>query len=121
MADSRNLAALMGPSMIAITATEALNVGIFAHTSAHVVYLNGTILFVAGFAVIRAHNLWSWRWPVVVTLVGWLMLALGLFRMIAPQVQMAVAELSAKIGIAVVLAAGCFLTWKAYGLNRSPE
>ncbi len=47
MANSRDIAALVGPTMIALGATEALNPDMFADQIAPVVYLNGAILFVA--------------------------------------------------------------------------
>lgn len=59
MTDSRRLAGLIGPIMVAIGATEASNMDIFSNQIAPVVYLNGAILFVAGLAILRAHNLWT--------------------------------------------------------------
>lgn len=68
MPAARDPAALIGPGLVAITLLEALNLRIFADNAPAAVYLNGTILFVAGLAIIRAHNLWDWRWPLAVTL-----------------------------------------------------
>jgi len=48
-----------------------------------VVYLSGTLMFVGGLAIVRAHNKWARDWTVLVTLSGWFFLALGLFRMFA--------------------------------------
>jgi hypothetical protein len=76
MSTSRKLAGLIGPTMVAIGATEASNMDIFSNQIAPVVYLNGTVLFVAGLAIVRAHNLWTWRWPVMLTLTGWVALYL---------------------------------------------
>lgn len=70
MTDSRQLAGLVGPTMIAIGVTEAMNMDVFATQIAPVVYLNGAIFFVAGLALIRAHNRWTWRWPVLITVTG---------------------------------------------------
>ena len=61
-----------------------MNLDIFSHTSAHLVYLNGLLLFVAGLSIVRAHNVWATGWPLLVTLIGWLILLGGLIRMIAP-------------------------------------
>ena len=71
MTDSRQLAGLIGPVLIALAATEAMNIKVFSSQIAPVVYLNGAILFVAGLAIVRAHNVWTWRWPIIVTLTGW--------------------------------------------------
>jgi hypothetical protein len=48
------------------------------------VYLSGTLLFVAGLAIVRAHNSWTPGWPVLITLVGWIAMLAGLGRMAAP-------------------------------------
>jgi hypothetical protein len=44
---------------------------IFAAQTAPIVYLNGTLLFVGGLAIVQSHNRWSWGWPLLVTLTGW--------------------------------------------------
>jgi hypothetical protein len=46
-----------------------------------VVYLSGTLLFVAGLATVRAHNRWVRAWPLLLTVLGWAALAVGLLRM----------------------------------------
>ena len=84
MENSKPLAGLMGPTLLALGTTEAFNMDIFAAQTAPVVYLNGTLLFVAGLAIVRAHNEWSASWRVLVTALGWLTLAAGLYRMAAP-------------------------------------
>lgn len=120
MADSKYLAGLIGPSLVAITITETINVHIRASKPAAGVFLNGVLLFVAGLAIVRAHNLWVWSWPVVVAVVGWLVMAIGLFRMAAPKLQLQGAR---NIGLVIaetmaVLATGIFLTFKAYWPRR---
>ncbi|HEX4932960.1 MAG TPA: hypothetical protein VFV33_07270, partial [Gemmatimonadaceae bacterium] len=44
---------------------------------------SGTLMFVGGLAIVRAHNLWARDWRVLLTLSGWFFLVLGLFRMFA--------------------------------------
>jgi uncharacterized membrane protein HdeD (DUF308 family) len=82
-----------------------------------VVYLNGTLLFVAGLAIVRAHNQWT-GWPALVTLMGWFAILGGLIRMFAPA--------SAKSGatwvyalLIVLLVIGIVLTFKAYTRQKS--
>lgn len=58
MTDSKQLAALIGPTLVANSIGEALNLDIWDTNLAPVTYLNGTLLFVAGLALIRAHNRW---------------------------------------------------------------
>ena len=48
MTDPEQLAGLIGPTMIALGSTEALNMHMFDHHIGPVVYLNGAILFVVG-------------------------------------------------------------------------
>ena len=75
-AAARTIARIAGPSLIALAATEWLNMDIFAQQTAPVVYLNGTLLLVGGVAILQAHSRWNRGWPVMVTLTGWLILAL---------------------------------------------
>jgi hypothetical protein len=110
MSDSKSLAALVGPVLIAITASEALNLQIWSGVAAPVVYLNGCLLFVAGLSIIRAHNIWSLRWPVAITLIGWLALAAGLYRMFVPRALQGGENVATYIVIAVLFAIGCLLT-----------
>lgn len=82
---ARTTARIAGPALVALAATERANMGIFAAQTAPVVYLNGTLLLVAGLAIVQAHNRWRWGWPLAVTLLGWAALAVGLVRMSLPQ------------------------------------
>jgi hypothetical protein len=82
---SGRIARIIGPTAIALAMTEAVNMHIFAAQTAPVVYLNGTLLFVGGVAIVQAHNRWGWGWPLLVTLTGWGLTTLGLIRMIAPE------------------------------------
>jgi hypothetical protein len=115
MMTSRQLAGLIGPTLVALGTTEALNIQIFEHQLAAVVYLNGAILFVVGLALVRAHNRWSWRWPTLITVTGWMLLAGGLYRMIAPEAPQAPASASGYVAFTVIVAIGLFLSFKGYG------
>jgi hypothetical protein len=114
MADSRRLAGLIGPTLVALGVSEAVNSRIWKANSAPLIYLNGLLLFVAGLSVVREHNLWTRSWPVMVTLVGWAAILLGLFRMFAPEVQQVRQSAPTSIFTAsLVGAVGLFLTFKA--------
>jgi len=115
MADSKRLAGLIGPTLLALAVTEAMNYRIFASSIAPVVYFNGTVLFVAGLAIVRAHNRWTWRWPVFLTLTGWVLLLGGLFRMFAPESGRAPETASTYVFFVMLGALGAFLTFKGYG------
>jgi hypothetical protein len=114
MADAKQLAGLIGPSMVAISVTEAINIDVFANQLAPVVYLNGVILFVAGLAVVRAHNIWAWRWPIVTTLTGWVALISGLWRMVMPEGTQMGESFFTYMVLVIIGAFGTILTVKAY-------
>ncbi len=114
MTHSRQLAGLIGPTMIALGVTEAINMDVFANQIAPVVYLNGAILFIAGLAIVRAHNLWTWRWPVIITLTGWVALFVGLWRMVAPNAPLAAENVLTYAVLAAIAVIGAILSLTAY-------
>ena len=114
MTDSRALAGLIGPTLVALGATEAWNVDMFAGQIPPVVYLNGGILFVVGLALVRSHNRWGWSWPTIVTITGWVVLLAGLYRMIAPDAPQAHRSAAAYAMFAAIALVGAFLTYKGY-------
>jgi hypothetical protein len=71
--------------MIALAFTERMNIDIFSTQTAPVVYLNGTLLFIAGVAILQAHACWRRDGSAFVTLTGWFVVGIGLYRMIAPE------------------------------------
>lgn len=120
MPNSIHIAKLLGPSLIGITVTEWINLDVFAAaagpTFAAHVYLDGTLIFIAGLALVRAHNIWSREWPVLITLLGWLAIVAGLARMIAP-VSSQHAGQSAPVvygSLIALLAIGVVLTYKSF-------
>ena len=117
MTNSKQLAGLIGPTMVALSVTEAINMDVFASQLAPIVYLNGAILFVAGLAIIRAHNLWTWRWPVIITLTGWVAMSGGLWRMAMPDAQQAGESAVTYLVLAAIGAIGAILCVNAYGLK----
>ena len=120
MEKSKLIAGLIGPTLIALAPSEALNLHIWSNNIPPVTYLNGLILFVAGFSVVRFHNLWTVGWPVIVTLIGWLTLLGGLFRMFAPEAQQLTQENIAFAVLIVLFSVGVFLTFKAYNPKERP-
>jgi uncharacterized membrane protein YhaH (DUF805 family) len=118
MTNSKSIAGLIGPTAVAFALSEWINLRVlWANTSPSVIYLNGSLLFVAGLAIVRAHNRWTGGWPVLVTLTGWFVMLAGLIRMFAPvYAQQEVENNTAMYGLLIVLlAVGVFLTFKAYG------
>jgi hypothetical protein len=124
--NSKAIAGLIGPTLVAIATALLLNLGSFPAMAEQVardpalIFLSGILLFVAGLAILRVHNIWSGGWPVLVTVLGWLALLGGLARMFLP---MRLASVAAQIGqsrtliagsAVVLLLVGGFLSFKAY-------
>ena len=120
MENSRRIAGLVGPTLVATVVSEfpLVQPHLYDAQTPPVVYLSGVLMFVAGLATVRAHNLWRRDWTVLVTLSGWVLLAFGLFRMFAAE---SYRQRSAKTSPAafmvlesILLVAGLFMSFKAY-------
>ena len=112
-AESRRIAGLVGPTLLALSASEALNYRIWRDNLAPVAYLDGALLFVGGLAIVRAHNRWRWGWPLLTTLTGWSATALGLARMFAPQARQPGRTAGVDAVLLAVFASGVVLTFQA--------
>ena len=100
--------------MMALGATEALNLRIWVNVQAPVIYLNGTVLFVTGLAIVLSHNLWTRSWPVMITLAGWVTLLGGSYRMWAPDANQAPDHPFTYVGFALLSAYGAVLSYFGY-------
>ena len=126
MAMSKAIAGLIGPTLVAIAAGMLLNLGSFPAIAEQVsrdpalILVSGILLFVAGLAIVRAHNLWTDGWPVLVTILAWLAILGGLVRILFPTRLAALAAgLGQSTGLiataaVVLLALGAFLSFKGY-------
>ena len=123
MKTSKTIAGLIGPTLVAIAASMLLNIGSFPELAEQVsrdpalIFVSGILLFVAGLAIVRAHNRWTKEWPVLVTILGWLAILSGLARMLFPTELAAIAagfgqNIGAISAGAIVL--GAFLSFRAY-------
>jgi hypothetical protein len=125
MKNSKRIAGLVGPAAIAIAITEWLNLDVFLAAIGPAygpfVYLNGTLLFVAGLAIVRAHNQWTRDWRVLVTLVGWFAMFIGLGRMAAPVSAQQAGKNPAVLysSLVVLLVIGVVLTVKSFGQSEA--
>ncbi len=116
MTSSKRMAGLIGPTLVAITTSEMMHPHIWDAMIAPVTYQAGALVFVAGLAIVRVHNRWTRSWTVLVTLVGWLAVFGGLFRMFAPELaQRSAQNISAVFAVQIgLLAIGIVLTFNGY-------
>ena len=120
MPNSKHIAGLVGPTLVATLASEfpLVQPHLYDAQIPPVVYLSGVLMFVGGLAVVRAHNHWRRDWTVLVTLSGWFGVVLGLFRMFAAdQYQRGSANTSSATFMileGVLFVAAVVMTVKAY-------
>ena len=120
MANSKRIAGLLGTKIIMMVAAEfpLVQPHLYDAQIPPVVYLSGVLMFVAGLAIVQAHNVWRRDWTVLVTLSGWFFLLLGLFRMFAAGLyQRSSARASSTFFMileAILFVVGLLLTFKAY-------
>jgi len=126
MTTSKSIAGLIGPTLVVGAGAVLLNLGTWpalverGFRDPPLVFESGFPLFVAGLAIVRAHNRWSGGWPVLVTMVGWLGLLAGISRILfparlAPIAVGAVQRAGVLPAVAIVfLVIGAFLSFKGY-------
>jgi hypothetical protein len=126
MTTSKTIAGLVGPTLVAMAGAMLMNLGSLPVLTGEIsrepvlILVSGVLLFVAGLAIVRAHNRWAAEWPVLVTVLGWLAVFGGLVRMLFPiQLASIVAEVGQNNGVmsaalSVALMVGAYLPYKAY-------
>lgn len=84
------LAKLIGPTLLAVSAAFLINQVNMREMAADflehrgLIFLAGILTLLAGLAIVLTHNVWEWRWPVIITIFGWLSVIGGAFRIIFP-------------------------------------
>ena len=83
---------------------------------------SGALHLLLGLLIVLTHNIWVSQWPVLITIVGWLLVLGGLMRMFYPERFIHYArELMAKSGYQVVawvwLLVGVYLIWMGFQGN----
>jgi len=114
MINSRQLAQIIGPTLSVMTISEMINLSIWESNIPSVTFLNGVLLFVGGISIIRVHNFWVRSWIILITLLGWLIIILGLLRMFFPTAQQAGENFSTYLLLTVLFVIGLFLVLKGY-------
>lgn len=125
MANSRQIAGLLGPTLCAVLVSEfpLVQPHLYDAQTPPGVYLSGVLTFVAGLAIVRAHNLWVRAWPVLITLAGWFLLILGLIRMFAAgqyrQASAGVSSTTFMVLEGILLVIAVVITYQGY--RRLPK
>ena len=122
------IAGYAGPLLIAIAAALLINretVGELVTgrlNSPDFIFFSGILTLVAGLAIVRAHNVWSLEWSVLVTVIGWLCIIGGTIRIIWPERVTTLRsvvlrnENAVTASALVALLLGAYLTAKGYAL-----
>lgn len=126
MKTSRYIARLMGPLLLVMglgMVIESETVSKLSQeflSNLSLIYLAGMLTLVAGLAIVNAHNVWIADWRVIITILGWLAVIGGLFRILLPgQVQtlgtgFATDTTAMIVGGLITLLLGGILTWVGY-------
>ena len=126
MPNSKHIAGLLGPTIVAVLVSEfpLVQPNLYDAQIPPVVYLSGVLMFVGGLAIVRAHNHWARDWTALITLSGWFLLALGLFRMFAAGLyRRGSANTSPGVFMVlegVLLVCGLIMTFKAFTRGSAP-
>lgn len=128
MTNAELIAGFAGPLFIAVAVALLIN----RHTVAGLVtgvlntpefiFFSGIFTLLAGLAIVRAHNIWSAEWTVLVTVIGWLCVIGGFIRIVWPEHvsslrdRMMGSENAITAWALVTLLLGAFLTAKGYAL-----
>ena len=121
MANSKQVGSLVGPTLVAMLVSEfpLVQPHLYDAQIPPVIYLSGVLLFVAGLAVVRAHNVWARNWTVLITLSGWFSLILGLVRMFGAsqyrQATQSTGSMTFMVLEGCLLVVALTITFKAYG------
>jgi hypothetical protein len=120
------LAKIIGPILLVVGVGILINlehyralVAEFA-ASPFQLYVSGLMALLLGVLVVAFHNVWEWRWPLIVTLIGWASIIKGTVRIAAPGFVRGMAERygrgTAAIAASAVaaLALGAVLTYFAF-------
>jgi len=85
------LAKLIGPFFLIVGVSLLVNARTFRAIadeflrSPALLFLSALMILPAGLAIVLTHNVWVANWPVIVTLLGWLLVFSGIVRLLTPQ------------------------------------
>ncbi len=123
---SRVLARIIGPVLIISAAGFSINVRVYQgmvqefSKSASLCYFGGLIGLLFGLIILQFQNRWEARWPVIITILGWITVVKGALLILFPGLISHFLSASASgsvpmmISAAVSIAVGVFLSIKGY-------
>lgn len=120
------IAKLIGPFLIVIGVAGIVNVEQlrsigreFMAGSAHL-FVAGILALVTGLVLVNTHNVWVSDWPVLITILGWLALLGGVFRIVFPALAVSIGKpmidniMLLRGASLVQIALGAYLSWQGY-------
>jgi len=124
---SRFIAALIGPTVMAVGLSMLMNPGLIAGLAADItdspglMMTSGVLAMLLGLAILKSHNRWK-GWPLAVTLFGCLAVIGGILRIVTPDFVSSLAQEAGQVpggGLApfaggVFLLIGAFFTWQGW-------
>ena len=125
---SEIIAGYAGPLFMAVAIAILINRGTITSLLGGVangpaaIFFAGILTLLAGLAIVRAHNIWTGDWTVVVTIIGWLAVIGGFVRIVWPdrvagmRDRFLANENVITAWALVALALGAFLTAKGYAV-----
>lgn len=117
---AKKIAGLLGPTLIVMILSEfpLVQPHLYDAQIPPVVYISGTLMFIGGLSIVRAHNYWRGNWTTLVTLSGWFLLLLGLFRMFAASLYLqgsaGTSQATFMVIESILFLIGVILTFNAY-------
>jgi hypothetical protein len=126
------IARLIGPAFVAVglgmLANGAFYTALILESvySPMLIYISGLLALVSGLAILNLHHSWA-GWPVVITIIAWLMVIGGIIRLVLPATTATLATgLYSKplvlLTVAmVVLVVGAYLCFEGYRTGNSKQ
>ena len=127
MQASHFIARIVGPVF------SVIGIGLFASREAYrdvtrdylehsvIIYLAGVMMLTAGLVILNTHPHWTRDWRSLVTLVGWILTVIGVFRIFAPNLVIFVGAVGndtfLNLAAAFLLGVGGVLTFKGYAVG----
>lgn len=86
------------------------------------VAFSGNLGLLLGLLIVISHNIWISEWPVLITLIGWIVLLQAVMRIFFPEAFVkTMKDLMSKTGYTLVcwvcLIVGVYLMWAGFSLN----